>query len=170
MSEEKTISKSKIIFGGAILIIGFCGPLFIPLVNSSGLSIGLKTTLSGLLVFGIPEVFMWIAVAVMGRQGYELIKNKIIRYLGRLAPPDHVSLWRYRIGLGMFCLPLLLGWIQPYLISFFPNLEALPLWSFAILDFIFLASFFVLGGVFWDKFSSLFRYSSDRLASCFTIN
>ena len=159
MSKEKTISKSRIIFGGAILIIGFCGPLFIPLVTQTAWSIAVKTTLSGLLAFGIPEVFMLIAVALMGKQGYELIKNKFLRYLKQFAPPDHVSLLRYRIGLSMFCLPLLLGWIQPYLVNFFPSLNSVPLWSFTILDFIFLASFFVLGGAYWDKFSGLFRYS-----------
>ena len=158
MTNTPEISKGRIILGVTILVIGFMSPLLIPLITRTSWSVGLKTTVSGLLAFGIPEVFMLIAIAVMGKQGYEYIKGKAFKYLKRFAPADTVSQTRYRIGLIMFSLPLLLGWLQPYLGYYFAFLNQLPVWQYVIGDMIFFASFFVLGGDFWDKFSGLFKY------------
>ena len=159
MTNQPEISKTRLILGGVILVVGFMSPLLIPLVTGTDWSIGIKTTLSGLLAFGIPEVFMLIAVAVLGKQGYEFLKAKALRYLKQFAPSDSVSLVRYRIGLVMFCIPLLAGWVQPYLGHYFSFLTEPPLWSYIFGDIIFLTSFFVLGGDFWDKFSGLFNHS-----------
>lgn len=159
MTNQAEISKTRLIFGGIILVVGFMSPLLIPLVTGTDWSVGIKTTLSGLLAFGIPEVFMLIAVAVLGKQGYEFLKAKALRYLKQFAPSDSVSLARYRIGLVMFCFPLLAGWVQPYLGHYISFLQEAPLWSYILGDILFLASFFVLGGDFWDKFSGLFNHS-----------
>jgi hypothetical protein len=158
MVDSPQNSKGRLILGGSILIIGFMSPLLIPLITSTNWSVGLKSTVSGLLAFGIPEVLMLIAVAVMGKQGYEFIKSKVVRYLKRFAPADKVSLLRYRIGLIMFSLPLLIGWIQPYLGHYFTSLEEIPVTYYIVGDLVFLTSFFVLGGDFWDKFSGLFNH------------
>jgi hypothetical protein len=158
MINTPQISNGKLILGVTILVIGFMSPLFIPLVTGTNWSVGVKTIVSGLLAFGIPEVFMLIAIAVMGKQGYEFIKNKAFKYLKRYAPPDTVTLIRYRIGLIMFSLPLLIGWLQPYLGYYITYLNNLPLWFYVAGDIIFFTSFFVLGGDFWDKFSGLFYY------------
>ena len=160
MNSTPQISKIRIILGASILVIGFTSPLLIPLVTGTSWSVGIKTTISGLLAFGIPEVFMLIAIAVMGKQGYEFIKVKVFKYLKQFAPADKVSLTRYRIGLFMFSLPLIIGWLQPYLGHYFTFLSNLPVWQYVVGDSIFFASFFVLGGDFWDKFSSLFKYSN----------
>jgi hypothetical protein len=160
MAEEQQISKGRLWLGAAILIIGFLSPLLIPLVTQTDWSIGLKTTISGLLAFGIPEIFMVIAVAVMGKAGYEYIKAIALNYLKRFAPPDKVSITRFRLGLVMFIIPLLFGWLQPYLGNYFTFLNDIPLWQYIIGDTIFIASFFVLGGNFWDKLSGLFKYSN----------
>jgi hypothetical protein len=158
MTNTSQISNGRLILGGSILVIGFMSPLLIPLITSTNWSVGLKTTVSGLLAFGIPEVFMLIAVAVMGKQGYEFIKSKVVRYLKRFAPADKVSLLRYRIGLIMFSLPLLIGWIQPYLGHYFTSLQEISVTYYIVGDLVFLTSFFVLGGDFWDKFSGLFNH------------
>ncbi len=158
MTNTPEISKGRIILGATILVIGFMSPLLIPLVTRTSWSVGFKTTVSGLLAFGIPEVFMLIAIAVMGKQGYEFIKGKAFKYLKRFAPADTVSQTRYRIGLIMFSLPLLMGWLQPYLGHYFTFLNQLPVWQYVIGDIIFFASFFVLGGDFWDKLSGLFKH------------
>ena len=160
MTDSQQISKGRLFFGASILVIGFMSPLLIPLVTGTGWSVGVKTTISGLLAFGIPEVFMLIAIAVMGKEGYEYIKDKAFKYLKRFAPPDTVTLTRYRIGLAMFSLPLLFGWLQPYLGHYFAFLNTLPTWQYVVGDIIFFASFFVLGGDFWDKFSGLFKYEA----------
>lgn len=152
------IPKGRLILGVSILVIGFMSPLLIPFVTGTSWSVGVKTTISGLLAFGIPEVFMLIAIAVMGKQGYEYIKGKAFKYLKRFVPADEVSLTRYRIGLIMFSLPLLIGWIQPYLGHYFTSLQEIPVTYYIVGDLVFLTSFFVLGGDFWDKFSGLFNH------------
>lgn len=128
MTNTPQIPQGRLILGVTILVIGFMSPLLIPLVIGTSWPVGVKTTISGLLAFGIPEVFMLIAIAVMGKQGYEYIKDKAFKYLKRFAPPDTVTLTRYRIGLIMFSLPLLIGWLQPYLGYYFAFLNNLPVW------------------------------------------
>jgi hypothetical protein len=160
MTSIPQIPQGRLILGVTILVIGFLSPLLIPLVTGTSWSVGVKTTVSGLLAFGIPEVFMLIAIAVMGKQGYEYIKGKAFKYLKRFAPADEVSSTRYRIGLIMFSLPLLFGWLQPYLGHYFTFLNILPVWQYIVGDIIFFASFFVLGGDFWDKFSGLFKHKA----------
>ena len=158
MTNQPEIPKTKLILGAIIFISGFASPLLIPLVTKTSWSIAVKTSISGLLAFGVPEIFMIVAVAVMGKPGYEFLKGKVFGILKQIAPPDSVSLMRYRIGLAMFILPLLAGWFLPYLGHFFPSLKQIPVWFFIIGDVVFIASFFVLGGDFWDKFSGLFNY------------
>ena len=158
MTNQPEIPKNKLILGAIIFISGFASPLLIPLVTKTSWSIGIKTTVSGLLAFGVPEIFMIVAVAVMGKPGYEFLKEKVFGFFKKIAPPDSVSLTRYRIGLALFILPLLAGWFQPYLGHFFPSLKQIPVWFYIIGDAIFVCSFFVLGGNFWDKFSGLFNY------------
>lgn len=154
------IEKVKLYIGGATFSIGILSPLLIPLVTSSNLSVGIKTILSGLLAFGIPEIFMLIAIAIMGKSGYSYLKEKLFSYLKVIAPSDSVSLIRYRIGLVMFSMPLLVGVLQPYLAYYFTFFKELPLWWAIGLDILFISSFFVLGGDFWDKLSGLFKHNA----------
>lgn len=149
----------RIIFGTVILVVGFMSPLLIPYVTGTDWSVGLKSTVSGLLAFGIPEIFMLLAVGIMGKQGYEFIKLKTMRFLRRFAPSDEVSLMRYRIGLAVFIIPIIYGIIQPYLGFYFPFFKELLLWWYIALDVMFISSFFILGGDFWDKLSELFRHN-----------
>jgi len=154
------ISRGRLLSGAFILVIGFMSPLLIPLVMETDWPVGVKSVVAGLLAFGIPEVFMLVAVAVLGKPGYEFLKGKVFGFLKRFAPSDTVSLLRYRIGLVMFTLPLLIGWLQPYLADHFTVLQELPSWYFIIGDVVFITSFLVLGGDFWDKFSGLFSHKA----------
>ena len=160
MNHPHQISNTRLTFGGAVIVVGFLSPLLIPLVASTNWSIGLKSAVSGLLALGIPEVFMIIGVAIVGKDGYQFLKEKLLVFLKQFAPPDFVSPRRYRIGLIMFGLPILIGWAGPFLFHFIPGLHDLPLWSFILGDLIFLSSFIVLGGNFWDKLRGLFIYSA----------
>ena len=159
MSSKPEISKTRLTLGAMVLVLGFMSPLLIPAVASMDWSVGVKSAISGLLAFGIPEIMMIFAVAILGKAGYEFLKQKAVNYLKRFAPSNTVSPLRYRIGLIMFTVSLLGAWAQPYLDHFFANLHNIPVWVFIIGDFIFISSFFVLGGNFWDKFSGLFYHS-----------
>jgi hypothetical protein len=88
------VPKSRIIWGGTILVIRFMSPLLIPLVAYMPISEKWAVAISGLLLVGIPEVFMLIAVAIMGKPGYEYLKKYLLRLLRRYGPAEH-SLQRW---------------------------------------------------------------------------
>ena len=137
-------------------MFGLACPLLIPAVVASDLSSGWKTALSGLLGVGIPDVFTIAAVGVMGKEGFNALKRRAYALLRRAAPPDHVGPVRHRVGVLMFVLPLLYGWLGPYLRPAFPVLVSGGLVPAIVGDVVFLASFLVLGGGFWDKVRALF--------------
>lgn len=155
-TKKPMVSGVRFYIGAAVFIFGFLTPLFIPLVTLSNLSIAWKTGISGLLAFGIPEIFMLLAVAIMGKEGYVFLKTKIGHFFKPFAPKYKVGTVRYKIGLFLFTFPLIVGWILPYLVLYFENIDKVPLWAFVTIDAAFLSSFFVLGGEFWDKFRALF--------------
>jgi len=146
--------------GLTILIVGWFSPLLIPVVTRTSLATEWKTIISGLLAVGIPEVFTVAAIAIMGKSGFNLIKERIFSFFKKHGPPDRVSLTRYRIGLVMFVLPIVIGWLGPYGAHHISGYETHRLVVIVIGDLMFVASFFVLGGDFWDKIRSLFTLSA----------
>jgi hypothetical protein len=147
--------------GLTILIVGWFSPLLIPVITRTSLATEWKTIISGLLAVGIPEVFTFAAIAIMGKSGYNLIKEKFFSFLKKHGPPDRVSLTRYRIGLVMFVLPLLFAWLGPYGAHRIPGYEAHRFVVSLIGDMVFVASLFVLGGEFWDKVRALFIHQAE---------
>ncbi len=146
--------------GLIILVVGWLSPLCIPMITATELPIRWKTIISGLLAVGIPELFTVAAIAIMGKSGYNLIKERIFSFLKKHGPPDRVSLTRYRIGLIMFVLPLVFGWLGPYGAHLIPGYEAYRFVVSLIGDVMFVASLFVLGGDFWDKVRALFIHNA----------
>ena len=129
-------------------------------MTASGLPAHWKTIISGALAVGIPEIGTILAIAIMGKSGFNLMKNRIFGFLKKHGPADRVSLARYRIGLVMFGLPLLFGWISPYLQNMIPRFEENRLLLAAAGDLLFIGSLIVLGGDFWDKVRSLFVHDA----------
>lgn len=156
--DKKSPLKSRLILGGTIFIIGFMSPLAIPLVTSSNLSTEWKTVLSGVLVLGVPEAFMLIAVVILGKQGFDYLKSHLWQ---AIRPADKVSVTRYRIGLVLFFTPVLFGWLSPYLELWITEFEAQQLILAIVGDIIFATSLFVLGGDFWLKIKALFIHDVD---------
>ena len=158
-SEDRS-ARWRFRVGATILVVGFAAPLAIPLVVASALPTPWKTALSGALALGVPEVMMVAAAAVMGRQGFARLKQLIGRFLRKYGPPEVVSRARFRVGLVMFILPLLLAWLGPYLGHHLPGYESRRLvWAIGG-DLLFVASLFVLGGEFWDKLRALFVHGA----------
>jgi hypothetical protein len=160
MNKTTQPTKARMTIGVIFFILGIACPLLIPFITKSDLSVALKTGLSGILAFGVPEIFMIIAIAIMGKKGYNLIKNKLFVFLKPLAPADSVNLLRYRVGLFLFCIPLILGWVLPYFQTYISFLDSTPLFIYIVGDIMFIISFFILGGNFWDKFSGLFNHKA----------
>jgi hypothetical protein len=146
----------RLILGTSVFVFGMLCPLFVPLVAMSGLSTSWKATLSGVLLLGIPEAFLLVAVAILGKPGYEEMKRRLLAVFRRVRPAGSVSPVRHRIGVAMFMLPVLVGWLHPYVILWLSELAEYELQLAMIPDAIFIGSFFVLGGDFWDKLQALF--------------
>ncbi|WP_013322518.1 hypothetical protein [Gloeothece verrucosa] len=84
--DSKQLSTGLLLLGGVIFLFGQLCPLFVPLVALSHWSTAWKTSISGLLVFGVPEIFMLISVAIVGQTGFKLIKEKIFASTRILTP------------------------------------------------------------------------------------
>lgn len=150
-------AKRKIIIGSVVLVLGQISPLIlIPVVVSLDLSSGWTTALSGILMFGFPELAILASVAIMGKDGFEFIKGKVFGYFKKIAPPDTVGKARYRIGLVLFIIPFLIAWLLPYFVDLIPSYQEYKLLINISGDVMLLVSLFVLGGDFWDKLRALF--------------
>jgi len=159
--QEKPQFDWRLKLGLAIFALSIIIPLAgLPLATTMNLSATMATTVSGGLLVAA-ELLGVAAIAVMGKEGYIFIKERIFGFLKQYGPEDRVSKGRYRLGLVMFFLPLLFGWASPYLIPLVTDQDQLPL-AYAILgDILFLTSFFVLGGDFWEKIRALFDQNAN---------
>jgi hypothetical protein len=151
------------VIGAALFVGGFLSPLLIPLVTRSDLPAGWKAFLSTGLVAGLPEVGMILAAGVLGKDGFAWLKRKLLAVLRKHTEPAAVSRTRYRIGLVLFCIPLLTAWLHPYLAHLLPALvpPKLLVLPAALMDLAFAISFLVLGAGFWEKVRRLFVYDAQ---------
>jgi hypothetical protein len=157
---EKKPATWRMVLAVALWGGGFFLPFFIPLVAVLQLPLATKTALSGLLILGLPQLLTVIAIAIVGKAGFHYLKGQLSGVAKRLGPPTHVSRRRYRIGLVMLFLPLAVALLEPYLALLVVH-ESLPHWLFGVAaDTVFLTSFLVLGGEFWDKVKALFIYEA----------
>jgi hypothetical protein len=126
--------------------------VLIPIEGALGMSAGtIAATTAGIAVAN--KFILLLAVAVMGKAGFAVLKAKLFQ---KLTPPAEVSPMRYRIGLVMFCFPFLQGLLETYASHIAPYLVANRLWVDVAMDAMLIASLFVLGGNFWDKLRALF--------------
>jgi hypothetical protein len=146
------------LFGLSILL----PVLGVPLVAAMGLSGTTVATISGALLAGA-EVLGIVAVAVMGKSGYAYIKNRVFGFLKQYGPPAEVSRSRYTIGLVMFAVPIVFGWLAPYATDLIPGYLGNEFTYAIVGDLLLLTSLFVLGGNFWDKLWSLFIQDARAL-------
>lgn len=160
--DRPEISRTRLTVGGAVFVAGWLTPLLIPWVASiDELSGEWKAGISGALMLGIPELFSVVAVGILGRDGFDFLKARLVCSLSTLRPAHRVGKVRHRVGVAMFCLPLLAGWASPYLMAWRPALIDHLVLQGAIGDAIFVTSLFVLGSSFWQKLNRLFVRDAD---------
>ena len=146
------------LFGLSILL-----PVFgIPLVAAMGLPAETVATVSGVLLV-LAEVLGLVAVAVMGKSGYAYIKSRVFGFFKQYGPPDDVSRTRYTIGLVMFTIPVVFGWLAPYVADWVPRYSDNEITYGIAGDLLLLVSLFVLGGDFWDKLRALFIHGAKAV-------
>jgi hypothetical protein len=154
----KSTASWRFKIGAALIAIGWICPLFIPLVTKSALSIEWKTGLSGFLLVVGPELLSLMAIAILGKDGFNYLKEKIFTFFRRAVPRAKVSRARYRTGLAIWALLILYGWLVSYAPHLVPGYSEHRIALNLTADFLFIASLFVLGGDFWEKFRALFTY------------
>jgi hypothetical protein len=96
------------------------------------------------------------AAALAGKEGFAYIKQRVFGWLKSYSPPRTVSASRYKIGLVMFTIPLLLAFLTPYLGKIVSEPIAGNVFLAIAGDLSLLISLFLLGGDFWEKLRALY--------------
>lgn len=147
--------RKRMLLGAGVFIGGQLAMLGAPVIHAMDVPDPWAGVLTIVVLFVIPDLALIAAIAIWGKPGYLYLKGRLFAFLKRGLPPERVGPTRYAVGLTMFLAPIVLAWITPYLGA--ATGEALTRTPPAIAgDVVFLASFFVLGGEFWDKVRSLF--------------
>jgi hypothetical protein len=155
-ASEGSCSSSRFRLGVALFVTGWLCPLMIPVVAASDLPTDWKTALSGGLLIGVPEVFSLASIAILGRDGFNELKNRAFAAFKRHALPQAVSRRRYGVGLVLFVFPAIIGYAIAYAPQLLPVGPEHHVTMQLAADGMFIVSLFVLGGEFWDKIRALF--------------
>jgi len=141
--------------GMGTFVLAYAAWAIVPLAAVAGASPNSLATLTGAIVIG-NKILVLACIAVMGKPGFQRLKALLFRHIRRVSPVDTVGPTRHAIGLAMFCLPLVSAMLEPYVDAIWPGLRP-KVWQAQLLgDLMLVASFFVLGGEFWNKVRALF--------------
>jgi len=158
--EERAREGWRFRIGLSFFVAGWICPLFIPLVTYAGITTQTKTLLSGFLLIGAPEIFTLLSIFILGKSGFNFIKEKVFSLLRRAAPSGVVSRTRYRAGLLMLLLHVVYANFTFYAPELIPGYAENRITMNLVADFLFLVTLFVLGGDFWDKLRALTLYDA----------
>nr|WP_298163783.1 transporter suffix domain-containing protein [uncultured Pseudomonas sp.] len=157
VSEVPHSAKWRFKLGISIICLMLFMWLLVPVAATIGVSGARIAALTGAL-FIINKVLLLLVIAVMGKAGFQELKQHIFRHVSGYAvsADAEVSPTRHRIGMAMFCLPLISSFLEPYIDALAPGLRPNN-WALQLLgDVLLIGSFFVLGGNFWEKLRALF--------------
>ncbi|MDP1835432.1 MAG: hypothetical protein Q8K75_05830 [Chlamydiales bacterium] len=157
------MKKVRFYLGSTLFVLGLILPVFIPVILALDLSSATKVALSAFFSFGLPELLMLAAVPIMGREGFDWIKNKTYRLFRKYTTPHKVSRTRYRTGLFLFVIALLQGLIVPYFIDLIPFYADHLIAYNVALGMLLVLSLILLGDDFWDKIRALFCYNAKAV-------
>lgn len=143
--------------GIVILCLMLGSWLLVPIAAAVGVEGSKIAALTGVL-FISNKVLLILVIAIMGKSGFQQLKRSVFGYVSSLAPTAELEVGpvRHRVGIVMFCVPLISSLLEPYIDSLWPGLRP-NLWQLQLLgDVMLISSFFVLGGNFWEKVRALF--------------
>jgi hypothetical protein len=120
--------------------------------GASAMTVGTVAAVS----FSLNKVLLLASAGILGRDGFKRLKEIVLGALRRYSPPQEVGPTRYYVGLVLFMVPILVGWLSTYFPSFVPWFSRQSFGAAIIGDAVFVISLFVLGGDFWDKLRALF--------------
>jgi hypothetical protein len=162
MQANETVAGAPVVSSGWRFKVGIA--LFALMILAWGLipieiALGMSAAAVSATVAGIAvvnKVIFLAAVTVMGKPGFLELKGRVFGYVKDLAPATTVSHTRYRIGLVLFCIPIVQGLLETWSTHIAPQLVGHQLWVDILMNGTFIVSLFVLGGNFWDKLRALF--------------
>lgn len=157
MTEASALASTpRMLTGGILFVLSLALPVFIPLIKYIALSDEARMVIAGVMVFGIPQLLMVLAVAILGKPGFAYLKQRMGKLFKRLlaAPVSHR---RYRLGVLLLVIPLLMGTVWPYLAHVVDAYK----YQLAITgDLMLMLALIILGGEFWEKLKSLFVHQT----------
>ena len=162
MTEATIQANWRIKLAFVMFIVSFGWVILLPVMPLLGFSAAAIATFSGVMVV-VAEILMVAGAAIAGKDGFAYIKSRVFGFLKAYSPPQTVGRTRYTIGLIMFVVPILYGWVSPYAEHFVGDLESHGLTLAIAGDVLLLSSLMVLGGDFWDKLRSLFIHSAHAV-------
>lgn len=161
----KSLKTNPVRLGLGILLLTLS--IFLPLASvwivTSNFSVPVKTALVGAVTVGGPEVLGLAAIALLGKECFDLILSKLFGFLNRFAPKGSVGKTRYKVGLIIMILSYIPSFIYSYAPHYIPDYSPYRLYISVAADMSFIASLFILGGDFWDKLRSLFVFESKAV-------
>jgi hypothetical protein len=143
--------------GAAIFLGAISMWLLVPAASAAGWSASKIASLTGGVFIGT-KIGMLAAIAVMGKPGFNHLKRLLLGLFRKVGPPQEVSRERYRLGLLLFLVPVLMTWIAPYAAAIFGTTGIYGFLESRALEALLLVGLFLLGGNFWDKFAALFKH------------
>lgn len=155
MAQPAHTANWRFVAGVSVLVLAMVLPLaalFIPLL---GLPATQSALIGGALVAGAPEVLILLAVALLGRQNFDLIVGAAKKYFFTTFFSTPVSRERYYVGLAICLLSIVPLYVAGYMPSWMPA-DSGRIALLAMADLAFILSFFIMGGEFWEKVRHLF--------------
>jgi hypothetical protein len=151
---------AKFYLGCSLLVISFILPLAAFVVPFLGLHPAVATAIVGTCVVGGPEIGGLLAIAILGKETFDLLIDKAKQALQKMGPPKKVSRGRYYFGLAVNIGSIVPLYLSGYLPDLLPRDQTAKLYLLLSGEIAFLLSFFILGGEFWEKFKKLFVYEA----------
>ena len=154
-------TQTRFVVGNILLVTGILCGLSIPFLSFFHIQHNKAAIVSFLMLTHHGLTFL--SIAVMGRKNFDRIMepfHRMARKAGeKIKPGGNVSRERYRIGLIMLVTPLVVVTAMHIINEFAWKHETRVIIAL-VMQTMFLASFFVLGGDFWDKARSLFVWDA----------
>ncbi len=143
----------------ALGIASFIAAFAVHLITLAAVGVGASPAIVsavGVINFVLNKVLLVASAAFLGRAGFDQLKAVIFGAFRRYAYPDQVGPIRYRMGLLLLVVPIILAWIAPYVAELAPSIGRHTVRDGVIGDVVLIIGLAMLGGGFWDKLRALF--------------
>lgn len=154
-------TQTRFVLGCTLLAIGILCGLSVPFISFFHITHDKAAIVSFLMLSHHGLTFL--SIAVMGRANFERIMAPVHHAAARagetIKPAGNVSRERYRIGIIMLVTPVVALTAMHLINEHYLAHQGRVIVSL-VMQTMFLMSFFVLGGDFWDKARALFVWDA----------